>query len=200
LGFRYLFPSRFQKKKLNKGRFTKKRYIIFNIAENRLSIALRARIFVTIDQNAYKVFKSRIRKIFKKGHFHLSVAQLIDILNEKMRGFALYFSYSTAIRIQLNSLDNSIRKWFWKWLKKKYGSKPKLLIFLHENFLNVNNFFAAEKKVLIPLSKIKINGQQSLITMAPSKELLKKNIFLNSEEYEKFKLSQNRLSALNLYL
>jgi hypothetical protein len=36
--------------------------------------------------------------------------------------------------------------------------------------------------------------------MAPSKELLKKNIFLNSEEYDKFEFSQNRLSALNLYL
>lgn len=129
----------------------------------------------------YKVFKSRIRKIFKKGHFYLAVCQFIDILNEKMRGFALYFSYSAAIRIQLNSLDHSIRKWFWKWLKKKYGSKPKLLTFLHENFLNVNNFFSAEKKVLIPFCKININGQQSLVSKVPSKELLKKNIFLNSK-------------------
>jgi hypothetical protein len=29
--------------------------------------------------------------------------------------------------------------------------------------------------------------------MRPSEELLKKNIFLNSEEYDKFDLSQNRL-------
>ena len=200
LGFRYFFPSRFHKKKLNKGKFTKKRYTPFNIAENRLSENLRSRIFITMDQNAFKTFKTRIRKIFKKGHFYLSVAQLIDILNEKMRGFALYFSYSEKIRIQLNSLDNSIRKWFWKWLKKKYGSKPKLLTFLHQNYLNINNFFAAEKKVLIPLCKVNVNGQRSLLTMRPTKELLKKNIFLNSEEYDKFDLSQDRLSALNLLL
>lgn len=130
----------------------------------------------------------------------MSVAQLIDILNEKIRGFALYFSHSEKIRIQLNSLDNSIRKWFWKWLKKKYGSKPKLLTFLHQNYLSIDNFFAAEKKVLIPLCKVNVNGQRSLVTMRPPEELLKKNIFLNSEEYDKFDLSQNRLSALNLRL
>lgn len=182
LGFRYFFPSRFHKKKLDKGKFTKKRYTSFNIAENRLSRNLRSRIFITIDQNALKTFKTRIHKIFKKGHFHVSVAQLIGILNEKMRGFALYFSCSEKIRIQLNSLDNSIRKWFWKWLKKKYGSKPKLLTFLYQNYLNSDNFFAAEKKVLIPLCKVDVNGRRSLVTAAPSKELLKKNIFLNSEE------------------
>ena len=161
---------------------------------------LRSRIFITIDQNVFKAFKVRIRKIFKKGHFYLSVAQLIEILNEKMRGFALYFSYSEKIRIQLNSLDNSIRKWFWKWLKKKYGSKPKLLTFLHQNYLNIDNFFAAAKKVLISLCKVAVNSQRSLVTMAPPNELLKKNIFLNSGEYDKFDLSQNRLSALNFRL
>lgn len=114
LGFRYFFPSRFHKKKLNKGKFTKKKYTPFNIAENRLSENLRSRIFITIDQNRFKTFKTRIRKIFKRGHFYLSVAQLIDILNEKMRSFALYFYCSEKIKIQLNSLDNSIRKWFWK--------------------------------------------------------------------------------------
>jgi len=77
LGFRYFFPSRFKKRK-----FTKKRYTCINITENRLSLNLRARIFVTIDQNAYKVFKSQIRKIFKKGHFYLLVSQIICILNE----------------------------------------------------------------------------------------------------------------------
>lgn len=200
LGFRYFFPSRFHKKKLNKGKFTKKRYTPFNIAKSCLSTNLRSRIFIIIDQNVLKTFKTRIRKIFKKGHFYLSVAQLIDILNEKMRGFALYFSYSEKIRIQLNSLDNSIRKWFWKWLKKKYGSKPKLLTFLHQNYLNIDNFFAAEKKVLVPLCKVDVNGQRSLVTMVPSKELLKKKYFLNSEEHDKFDLSQNRLSALNLRL
>lgn len=200
LGFRYFFPSRFKKKKLNRGKFTKKRYTPFNIAENRLSTNLRSRIFISIDQNALKTFKTRIRRIFKKGHFYLSVAQFIDILNEKMRGFALYFSYSEKIRIQLNSLDNSIRKWFWKWLKKKYGSKPKLLTFLHQNFLNIDNFFAAEKKVLVPLCKIDVNGQRSLVTIAPAKKLLQKNIFISSEEYDRFDLSQNRLSALNLLL
>nr|WAK85045.1 hypothetical proteine [Amicula sp. isolate GU52X-4 cfCalB7] len=200
LGFRYFFPSRFYKKKLNSGKFTKKRYTPFNIAENRFSLNLRSRIFIIIDQNAFNIFKTRIRKIFKKGHFYLSVAQLIDILNEKMKGFALYFSYSEKIRIQLNSLDNSIRKWFWKWLKKKYGSKPKLLTFLHQNYLNIDNFFVAEKKILIPLCKVNVNGQRSLISMVPPKELLKKNIFLNSEEYNAFDLSQNRLTALNLLL
>jgi hypothetical protein len=200
LGFRYFFPSRFHKKKLNKGKFTKKRYTPFNIAKNRFSENLRSRIFITIDQNTVKTFKTQIRKIFKKGHFYLSVVQLIDILNEKMRSFALYFSHSEKIRIQLNSLDNSIRKWFWKWLKKKYGSKPKLLTFLRQNYLNIDNFFAAKKKVLIPLCKVDVNGQRSILTMRPRGELLKKNIFLNSEEYGKFDLSQNRLSALNLLL
>lgn len=85
-------------------------------------------------------------------------------------------------------------------VKKKYASKSKLLTFLHKNFFNVNNFFPAEKKVLILLCKINVNSQQSLIMLAPPKELFKKNIFLNSEEYDNFELSQNRLSALNLYL
>ena len=58
LGFRYFFPSRFYKKKLNKGKFTKKRHTPFNIVENRLSINLRSRIFITIDQNAFKTFKT----------------------------------------------------------------------------------------------------------------------------------------------
>lgn len=200
LGYRYIFPSRFKKQMLNNGRFTKKSYKPFNVAEKRLSMNLRSRIFLIIDQNSYKIFKSCIRKIFKKGHFYISVAQLIDILNEKMRGFASYFSYTEQIRIQLNSLDNSIRKWFWKWLKKKYGSKPKLLTFLNENFLNGNNFFIAEKKVLIPLCKINVNGQRSLVTMLPPKMFFHKNIFLDSEFYDKYEFSQNSLSALNISL
>jgi hypothetical protein len=104
-----------------------------------------------------------------------------------MKDFVLYFpSYLSVIQIQLNSLDNLIRKWFWKWLKKKYASKPKLLTFLHDNFLNFNKSFFAEKKVLIPLSKI--NNHQSMISMVPSQKLLIKNVFLSSEEYNKFKL------------
>jgi len=186
LGYRYFFPSRFQKQKLNKGTFTKKRYTFFKIAKNCLSINLRAQIFVIIDQNAYKVFKSLIRKIFKKGHFYMSVAQLIDILNEKMRGFVFYVSYEDKIKIQLNLIDNSIRKWFWKWLKKKYGSKPKLLTFLNKNFLNVNNFFTAEKKVLMSLCKINVDSQRSFLTMVPPKLLFEKNIFLDFEEYDRF--------------
>jgi len=58
-----------------------------------------------------------------------------------MRGFVFYFFDSEKIKIQLKLIDNFIRKLFWKWLKKKYGSKPKLL-----TFLNANNFFIAEKK------------------------------------------------------
>ena len=84
-----------------------------------------------------------------------------------------------------------IKQFFAK--EKKYGSKPKLLTFLHKMYLNINNFFAAEKKVLIPLCKVNVNGQRSLLTMRPPEELLKKNIFLNSEEYDKFDLSQKRL-------
>jgi hypothetical protein len=72
---------------------------------------------------------------------------------------------------------------------------------LHQNYINANNFFAAENKVLIPLCKVNVNAQQSLITINRStNELLKKNIFLSTEEYDKFDLSRNRISALNLLL
>ena len=130
----------------------------------------------------------------------MSVAQLIEILNDKMRNFAIHFLDSEKIRTQLNSIDNSIYRWFWKWLKKKYGSKPKLLTFLHKNFLNFDNFFASEKKVLIPLSKIASNDERSFFTRVPSKELLKKNVFLSSEKYQNFKLSKSRSTALNFQL
>lgn len=110
LGYRYIFLSIFNKQKLTNGRFTKKVYAPLNITEKRFRTHLRSRIFLIIDQGAYKIFKSRIRKIFKKGHFHMSVEHLISILNEKIRIFASYFSFSEQIRVQLNSLDNSIRK------------------------------------------------------------------------------------------
>ena len=200
LGYKYIFPSRFQKQKLNNGRFTTTMYTLFNIVEAGVSRKRCCQMFVIIDQKSYKTFKSRIRKIFKKGHFYISVAELIDILNEKMRNFALYFLYSNFIRIQLNSLDNFIRNWFWKWLKKKYGSKPKLLSFLNENFLNSNNFFTAEKKSLIPLCKMNIKSQRSFASMLPLKMLFEKNIFLESELYDNYELSQNKLSNLNFVL
>jgi hypothetical protein len=111
LGFQYFFPSRFQKKKLKNGRFTKKRYTIFNIVKDRFNMNLRVRIFLIINLNICKIFKFQIRNIFKKKHFYLSVTQLISILNEKMKDFVLYFpSYLSVIQIQLNSLDNLIRK------------------------------------------------------------------------------------------
>ena len=45
-------------------------------------------------------------------------------------------------------LDNFICKWFWKWLKKKYGSKPKFLTFLHQNYLNMDK--KTSSKNLLP--------------------------------------------------
>jgi hypothetical protein len=112
LGFRYIFPSKFQKKNIKKGRFAKKKYTIFNIIYNCFSTNLRTRIFIIIDQNVYKVFKYQIHNIFKKKYFYLTVVQLISILNKKIADFALYFSYAKTIKTQLNKLDNSIRRWF----------------------------------------------------------------------------------------
>jgi hypothetical protein len=200
LGHKYISPSKFRKQKLNNGRFTKKKYTLLNIVKNRFATNLRSRIFVTISPNAYKRFKYSIRKIFKKGHFYMSVAQVISILNKKMKSFVYSFLNTDKIRIQFNSLDNSIRKWFWKWLKKKYSSKPKLLTFLYEKFLNGNNFFTAEKKILIPLRIINVNNQQLFLKMLLLKAPFKKNIFLNIEAYDQFKLFQNMSSALNFFL
>ena len=57
LSFQYFFTCRYQKKKLEKGKFTKKNYAPFNITESRFRTYVSPRIFATIDQNACKAFK-----------------------------------------------------------------------------------------------------------------------------------------------
>ena len=46
--------------------------------------------------------------MFRKGYFNYDVDKFIKLLNEKITGFANYFSYSSKIRIQLNRLDFEI--------------------------------------------------------------------------------------------
>lgn len=50
--------------------------------------------------------------MFKQEHFHYPIKNFIDKLNESIRGFVEYFSYSYEIRLQLKTLDHLIFKYF----------------------------------------------------------------------------------------
>lgn len=110
LGYRYIFLSKFKKQTLSRRKFTKKKYVFLNTINPRFSTNQRYRILLAIAPDSYQMFKSRIRQIFKKGRFHLSIEQLIFILNKKIKAFASYFPYSENIKAQLILLDNLIRK------------------------------------------------------------------------------------------
>jgi hypothetical protein len=73
-----------------------------------VSFNARSKIFICIDQTAYRTFKMRIRKVFRRGYFNYDVNDFIKLLNEKIVGFANYFSYSFKVRIQLSRLDFEI--------------------------------------------------------------------------------------------
>jgi hypothetical protein len=109
LSFRIVFPSRFNRRKINFGKFTKKKFSPNNVVSS-LKFKVRSKIYLCIDSEAYRTFKIRMRNMFRKGYFNYSVDEFLKILNEKIIGFANYFSFSASIRIQLKKLDNEIFK------------------------------------------------------------------------------------------
>ena len=56
-----------------------KKTLFFNIEKSCFNVNLKFCMFVTMDPIILKFFKRSIRIYFKKGHFYLSVEQLIDI-------------------------------------------------------------------------------------------------------------------------
>ena len=186
LAYRFIFLSHLNKKKMHKGRFTKKRFTFPNKVKC-LYFRNRPKLLICIDSLAYNTFKLRLRNLFRKGYFNYNVADFIKLLNKQIVSFANYFSYSKQARLQLRKLDDIIFKWFWNWLKKKYKSKKKLNNFLFEKFKNVAIHTSSRSHVLQKLYKVKRKANQKLHEQIPDKHHLERNIYLNCFLWKKQK-------------
>jgi hypothetical protein len=133
--------------------------------------------------------------LFKKGHFLYSVGAFIDKLNGVIRGFVEYFSYTYEIRLQLCKLDNLIFKYFWKWLMKKFKSKPKPKKFIMNRYFSIqeNTFIDGERSLI----KLKSHSCKSFLNLIPPIGYYNnRNPYLNIMENEK-KLIQKKLLVAN---
>lgn len=146
LGYKFVFPNRFNKQLLNKGRFTKLRYTLFNfILGNNLFQIMRNKIYVIIAPCSYKNITKNIKSCLSLENYYIDIKLMIKKMNTIFLKAFYYFRYSTLVKIQLKKLNYLIYKWFWKYLKKKYQSKPKLSYFLKFIYVYFKNKFAENK-------------------------------------------------------
>jgi retron-type reverse transcriptase len=105
LGFTIFFPN-FKKHIFRRGKFTKFKASPSNLMNQRRYDYYRASVYISILKYKITTQLIKIRHILHRRNSNMDLTQIIDKLNEQIRGFSNYFNLSKQCRVQLNKLDH----------------------------------------------------------------------------------------------
>lgn len=141
LGFEFCFPDyKRSSKKLNNGRFTKFRWDITSMCNQRVSAYHRSNPYIRIISKKLVLIKDKVRKLFVRSLASSPINIIINKNNSLIRGICNYYSISRECRLQLNALEPYFYKKLWKVIKQKFGSKPKKISFIKSKFIRKGRF------------------------------------------------------------
>lgn len=200
LGYKFIFSNRFNVCQINSGRYTRVQPTFLRIVNNAFSYVTRFKIFLIISPVSYKSIVKSIKKCLHSKNFNKTVCQMIKKLNEIIQNTVNYYGYTALARLQLYTLDYSIRWWFWKYLKKKYQSKFKIKTFLRKNFISKNNKFNSGNFTLLEFSNLYPKNKQNFIVIFFNKKFQTKNIYINKKYFFFHMLKKYNLDNIHLAL
>jgi hypothetical protein len=105
---------------------------------------------------------------------------MIYYLNIMIRGFLNYFNITSTISSQILPINDLLHKLFYKYLLRKFSSKPKIYTYIKKNFKDGNRF-SSKSKILLRVNDVKPLESVALPFIAPSNEYLKANLFLDTD-------------------
>mgnify|MGYP001799392096 CR=1 FL=1 len=198
LGFKFKYPN-LNKSSFGKGKYTKPRFNPMSVADKTFSRYFRSGPYLLIQNRRLKKLKNSLKTQLNRKNSHFPVEIMIDQINSILRRALNYYNLTSSTKNQLLPLNDLLHKLFYKYLLRKFSSKPKIYTFIRANFRNQNKF-VSKSKVLLRVGDVNPFESVSLNFIAPSNEFLAANPYVDqdiiNEKIEK-NLSLQRVSKLS---
>ena len=177
LGFKFVYPN-MNKSSFDKGKFTKIRYTPMSVAAGEATSYSRSGPYLLAQNRSLDNIKTKLKTQLNATNSYLPPNVMIDKLNSILRRALNYYNLTGTITNQLLPLNNLLHRVFYKYLLRRYSSKPKIHTFIREKFRK-DKRFSAGNKVLLKVTDVKPLNSVALIFIAPGKSVLNANIYLD---------------------
>jgi len=198
LGFKFKYPN-LNKSSFDKGKYTKLGFNPMSVADETFSRYSRSGPYLLIQNRRLKKLKDSLKIQLNRKNTYFPVELMIDQLNTILRGALNYYNLTSSTKNQLLPLNDLVHKLFYKYLLRKFSSKPKIYTFIRTIFRNQNKF-VSKNKVLLRVGDVNPLDSVPLVFIAPGNEFLVANPYVDQdiidEKIEK-NLSLQRVSKLS---
>jgi len=198
LGFKFKYPN-LNQSSFDKGKYTKLGFNPMSVTDGTFSRYSRSGPYLLIQNRRLKKLKNSLKIQLNRKNSYLPVELMIDRVNAILRGALNYYNLTSSTKNQLLPLNDLLHKLFYKYLLRKFSSKPKIYTFIRTNFRNQNRF-VSKSKVLLRVGDVNPFESVPLVFIAPGNEFLVANPYVDQdiidEKIEK-NLSLQRVSKLN---
>jgi len=198
LGFKFKYPN-LNQSSFDKGKYTKLGFNPMSVADGTFSRYSRSGPYLLIQNRRLKKLKDSLKIQLNRKNSYLPVEVMIDQVNAILRGALNYYNLTSSTKNQLLPLNDLLHKLFYKYLLRKFSSKPKIYTFIRTNFRNQNRF-VSKSKVLLRVGDVNPFESVPLVFIALGNEFLVANPYVDqdiiNEKIEK-NLSLQRVSKLS---
>lgn len=177
LGFKFKYPN-LNKSSFDKGKYTKLEFNPLSVADGIFSRYSRSGPYLLMQNRRLKKLKDSLKIKLNRRNSYFSVESMIYRVNAILRGALDYYSITTSIKNQLLPLNDLLHKLFYKYLLRKFSSKPKIYTFIKTNFINQNRF-VSKNNALLRVSDVNPLKSVSLVSIAPGNEFLVANPYVD---------------------
>ena len=183
LGFKFKYPN-LNKSNFDKGKYTKLGFNPMSVADGTFSRYSRSGPYLLIQNRRLKKLKDSLKIQLNRKNSYLPVELMIDQVNTILRGALNYYNLTSSTKNQLLSLNDLLHKLFYKYLLRKFSSKPKIYTFIRINFRNQNRF-VSKNKVLLRVGDVNPFESVPLVFIAPGNEFLVANPYVDQDIIDK---------------
>jgi retron-type reverse transcriptase len=177
LGFKFKYPN-LKKSSFDKGKYTKLGFNPMSVADATFSRYSRSGPYLLIQNRRLKKLKDSLKIQLNRKNSYLPVELMIDQVNAILRGALNYYNLTSSTKNQLLPLNDLLHQLFYKYLLRKFSSKPKIYTFIRTNFRNQNRF-VSKSKVLLRVGDVNPFESVPLVFIAPGNEFLVANPYVD---------------------
>ncbi len=129
LGFKFIYPD-LNRPHFDKGKFTKVKYTPISVAAGELAKYWRSKPYLLVQNRSLNNIKAKIKTQLSARNNYLSPDIMIDKLNYILRRALNYYNLTSTITKQLLPLNSLLNRFFYRYLLRRYSSKPKIYTFI----------------------------------------------------------------------
>ena len=136
----------------------------------------------------------KIQPSRKNSYFPVEL--IVDQVNTILRGALNYSNLTSLTKNQLLSLNDLLHKLFYKYLLRKFSSKPKIYTFIRTNFRNQDRF-VSKNKVLVRVGDVNSLESASLVFIAFGNGFLVAKLYVDQDSIDE--KIENNLSLQRVF-